>query len=103
MGYETRIESVPGSDDKDIMLYTLSTCIWCKKTKQMLQDLGLAYDYVDVDLLSGEEQDAAYADMWKYNQSTSFPTIVVNDGKQVILGFDEDELRGLATEIKENE
>ncbi len=103
MGYETHIESVPGSEDKDIMLFTLSTCVWCKKTKTMLQDLGLAYSYVDVDLLSGAEQDAAYQDMWKYNQSTSFPTIVVNDGRQVILGFDEGELRGLVREVTENE
>jgi glutaredoxin-like protein NrdH len=85
------------------MLYTLSTCVWCKKTKALLQDLGLSYNYVDVDMLSGAEQDAAYQDMWKYNQSTSFPTIVINDGRQVILGFNEDEIRGLAVEVKENE
>lgn len=95
MGYEAHVESVPGSEGKDIMLFTLSTCVWCTKTKALLQDLGLAYNYVDVDLLNGEEQDAAYQDMWKYNQSTSFPTVVVNDGRQVILGFDEAEIRGL--------
>jgi glutaredoxin-like protein NrdH len=103
MGYQEHVESVPGAEDNDIFLFTLSTCIWCKKTKQMLMDLGVAYDYVDVDLLSGADQDEAYAQMWKYNQSTSFPTIVVNDGKQVILGFDEAEIRGLAREVQENE
>lgn len=95
MTYETSIQSVPGAEDKDIMLFTLSTCIWCRKTKALLQDMGIAYDYVDVDMLEGDDKDEAMKEMWKYNPSTSFPTIVVNNGQEVILGYDEAQIRNL--------
>jgi glutaredoxin-like protein NrdH len=95
VSYETSIQSVPGSEDKDLMLFTLSTCIWCRKTKALLQDLGLAYSYVDVDLLEGADRDEAMKEMWKHNPSTSFPTIVVNGGAEVILGYDEEKINGL--------
>jgi glutaredoxin-like protein NrdH len=95
MSYETFIQSVPGTEDKDIMLFTLSTCIWCRKTKALLQELGLAYNYVDVDLLEDADKEEAMKEMWKHNPSTSFPTIVVDGGAEVILGFDEAQIRGL--------
>ena len=95
MSYKTSIVNISGKKDNDIMLFTLSTCIWCKKTKQLLKDLGLEYNYVDVDLLTGSDQDEAYNEMWKHNQSTSFPTIIIN-GEKIIIGFDEDELRNLS-------
>jgi glutaredoxin len=96
MSYETHIQSVPGAEDKEIMLFTLSTCIWCRKTKKLLQDLGLAYDYIDVDLLESDDKEEAMKEMWKYNSSTSFPTMVVNGGAEVILGLDEPQIRKLA-------
>ena len=27
------------------MLYALSTCQWCHKTKVLLEELGIAFDY----------------------------------------------------------
>jgi len=33
------------------MLYALSTCVWCKKTKELLASLGVDHSYVFVDLL----------------------------------------------------
>ena len=38
-----------------VMLYALSTCIWCRKTRQLLEDEKVTYDYLYVDLLEGEE------------------------------------------------
>ncbi|MCX7039766.1 MAG: glutaredoxin family protein, partial [Spirochaetes bacterium] len=32
-------------------MYTLSTCMWCRMAKNLLRDLGVGYEYVDVDLL----------------------------------------------------
>ncbi len=40
------------------MLYALSTCQWCHKTKTLLEELGIAFDYDYVDLLEGKEQDS---------------------------------------------
>ena len=37
--------------EKDIFVFTLSTCQWCRKGKQWLTDNKYAYKYIDVDLL----------------------------------------------------
>jgi glutaredoxin-like protein NrdH len=81
-------EQVPGKDCGKVVLFALSTCGWCKKTKALLSELGIAYDYVFVDLLTGEDRDTAVKLIEKYNPQRSFPTIVLNDSK-VIVGFNE--------------
>lgn len=45
------------------MLYALSTCVWCKKTKKLLTELGVDFSYVYVDLLKGEEQARVIAEV----------------------------------------
>ena len=85
------IEHVAGKDKGKIMLYALSTCIWCKKTKEFLSSVGVAFDYIYVDLLKGEERAKAIASVKRFNPSTSFPTLVVND--KAIIGFKEKEIK----------
>ena len=75
----------------NVMLFALSTCGWCRKTRQFLDDHKVAYDCVYVDLLEGEEKERVLAEVRKWNPSTSFPTVVV-DGR-VVVGFREDKLR----------
>ena len=84
-------EHVAGNDKGKIMLYALSTCIWCKKTRELLQSLGLAFDYIYVDLLKGEDRAQAIDEIKKYNSSTSFPIIVI--GEKAIVGFREKEIK----------
>lgn len=85
--------SVKGrSSRRRVMLYTLSTCVWCKKTKRLLESLGAAYDYIDVDLLDGDEEQAVMDEVRRRNPACTFPTMVV-DGKDVIAGFKESEIR----------
>jgi glutaredoxin-related protein len=38
---------------RNIKLYALSTCIWCRKTKEFLDKSGVEYEYVYVDELEG--------------------------------------------------
>ena len=86
-------EQVTGSNaNHHIRLYTLSTCVWCKKTKELLRELDVAYEYVDVDMLAGDDLLEANEEVKKYNPYRSYPTIVVDDGKRVILGFNEKEI-----------
>lgn len=87
-----KIEHVDGRKAGKVMLYALSTCIWCRKTKQLLTDMGVEYDYVFVDLLSGADKDEAVKTVTKWNPDCSFPTMVVNDSK-CIVGFKEPEIR----------
>ncbi len=74
------------------MLYALSTCEWCRKTRELLTDLGVDYSYVYVDLLSGEERNRVAGEMAKWNRARSFPTMVINNST-VIIGFLDDRIR----------
>ncbi len=73
------------------MLYTLSTCVHCAATKRFLREHGIEYDYVDVDLLEGQERENIRDEVMKVSGGFRFPTIVV--GKKVIVGFYEDKLK----------
>jgi len=84
---------VDGRQNGNIVIYTLSTCMWCRMTKTLLKDIGVAYSYVDVDTLAGEEKEQAKAEIKRWNPSGSYPTIVIND-RECLSGFDETEIRG---------
>jgi glutaredoxin-like protein NrdH len=86
------ITHVPGKDAGRVMLFALSTCGWCAKTRKLLEDLGVAYDYEYVDLLQGEEKKNIMKVVAKWNPAGSFPTIVIKD-KQCIVGFKEDDIK----------
>ena len=85
-------EHVDGEDKGEIKLFALSTCAWCRKTKQLLTDLGVEYDYVYVDQLNGNVREEAINELEKWNPRCSFPTLVINEDKCVV-GFKEDEIR----------
>lgn len=78
-----------------ILMFALSTCVWCKKTRRLLDESGIKYECIEVDLLIPEEQKKAYKQMKKYNSEETFPTIIVNEGKKVIIGYVESELKSL--------
>ena len=75
-----------------VVMYGLSTCVWCKKTRQLLTDLGVDFEYIYVDNLDGDEEEKVIQVVKRFNPSVSFPTIVIND-ERAILGFDEQAIR----------
>ncbi len=84
---------VDGKNKGAVKLYALSTCVWCKKTKKLLSELGVAYDYVDVDQLDDKEGDRIESEeVKKWNKAGTYPTMVVNNQKAIIY-FQEDEIR----------
>lgn len=85
-------EHVDGEDKGKITLFALSTCGWCKKTRMLLEELGMKYNYLYVDLTSGDERDEIVEALKKYNPDVSFPTIVINDS-DVIVGFEKDQIK----------
>ena len=74
-----------------VKIYSLSTCSHCKSTKKFLGDCTVKYEFVDVDLLDGQERKAILEDVKKFNPKCSFPTIII--GEKVIVGFKEAEIR----------
>ena len=76
-----------------VFLYTLSTCGWCKKTKELLKEKGIAYEYLDVDVLKAEERKAAIEDLQKRNAPLGFPIVII-DENQLISGYQPDKILG---------
>jgi glutaredoxin-like protein NrdH len=76
--------------DNNIKLYALSTCVHCKKAKELLDKKGIDYDCTYVDRLSGEERTQAINEVKQYNPSLSFPTLVIGD--DCIVGFKKQEI-----------
>lgn len=83
---------VEGKNNGKVMLYAISTCLWCKKTKEFLTNEGIEFDYIYVD--KADEEDGRMLDniVRKWNPRESFPTIVIND-EMVIVGFKPDEIK----------
>jgi glutaredoxin-like protein NrdH len=79
-------------DEHEVVFYGLSTCIWCKRTRNFLESQEVAFDYTYVDLLQGQEKKDAIAQVRRWNRSVSFPTIVI-DGQQCVVGFKQDQLQ----------
>ncbi len=85
---------VSGRDIGNITVYALSTCGWCRKAKAFFNDNGIAYQYIDVDMLSDTELSDVRQRQLRHNPSGSFPTIVINDEK-CIIGYDKESLDAL--------
>jgi glutaredoxin len=86
------MQHVDGENKGKIVLFALSTCGWCKKTRMLLEDVGAEYDYIYVDLLQGDERQEVVKQVEKWNPQLSFPTMVINDD-ETIVGFNEDRVR----------
>jgi glutaredoxin len=75
-----------------VFLYTLSTCGWCKKTKQLLKENDIEYEFLDVDLCSQEKRSQAVSDIRSRNIPLGFPIIIIDD-EEVISGYKEGAIR----------
>ncbi len=83
---------IEGQKKGDIILYTISTCAWCKKTKKFLKTLGVEYQYIDVDLLDPDEKKKIDKEVMKWNPQRNYPMIVINN-KKCVVGYKEDEIK----------
>lgn len=77
---------------KRVRLYALSTCVWCKRTKRLLKEMGVVYEGVDVDLLSKDRERRVRAYIEGLDTDGGFPVMII-DGKEIIRGYDEDRIR----------
>jgi glutaredoxin-like protein NrdH len=75
-----------------VTFYGLSTCIWCRKTRNFLEEQGITFDFVYVDLIHGQELEEVKEQVRRWNPSVSFPTIVIDD-EQSVVGFKPDKLK----------
>jgi glutaredoxin len=80
------------SSSHAVLFYGLSTCGWCRRTREFLEESDVGFDFVYVDLLTGDERTQALEEIKRVNPKTNFPTVVV-DGDTVLVGYDPDRLK----------
>ena len=61
-------------------------------TKKLLNELGVAYDFVDLDGLEGKERETTLENLKRWNPKCSFPSLVINDEKCTV-GYDEKKIK----------
>lgn len=81
--------------DNKVTLYALSTCIHCRKTKELLEELlgPDGFDCIYTDRLSGDERNDTLRELRRINPEVSFPTTVSGDDH--VVGFKQDRIREL--------
>ncbi len=75
-----------------VQMYAISTCVWCKMTKQYLKDNDVEYEYIDVDLCDEKEKQEIREHILSKGGRLSYPTIIVDD-KVLITGFRKDRFK----------
>jgi glutaredoxin len=75
-----------------VVLYALSTCAWCKMTKQFLKDNDIEFEYVDVDLCEEEDKQKIRQHIQSKGGPLSYPTVIIDDN-MLITGFRKDKLK----------
>ncbi len=85
------VNHVEGKKVGNIILYSLTTCPWCHKVRELLDAASVAYDYIDVDLTDGEERQETLSQVERYSPRLSFPVLLINN--QVFIRYQEDEIQ----------
>lgn len=88
------MEHVNGENKGKVVLFALSTCGWCRRTRALLEELKVEYSYIYVDLLEGQERGEIIEQVKRFNSQLSFPTLVIDDEKTIV-GFNEEEIKEL--------
>ena len=88
-----QFSKVQGKQNKHkVILYALSTCVWCKMTKQFLKDNEVEFEYIDVDLCQEEDKQEIRQHIQSKGGPLSYPTTIVDDNV-LITGFRKDLLK----------
>ena len=76
-----RVEGTTGKR-RDIFLFTLSTCMWCKMGKKWLKERGYAYTFLDVDTIPVDEKNRLKEDTGKLTGvQVRYPFLVTSEDK----------------------
>lgn len=88
-----RYIKVPGKyKGHKVLIYAISTCIWCKRAKKFLRDQDIEYKYVDIDQCNVEDRSKIKNDILARGGQLVYPTIIIDD-KILINNFRIDKIR----------
>jgi len=72
--------------DKNVKVYSTSTCPWCIRTKQFLKDNNVAFEDIDV-----SSNETAAEEMIKKSGQMGVPVLDIEG--QIIVGFDKEKIK----------
>jgi glutaredoxin-like protein NrdH len=78
--------------ENQVLLYTLTTCKRCKKTKEYLVEHDIAFEFIDVDVISAEARNEIFDILVGMKIPVGFPVSIIDDTK-IISGYHPDELK----------
>ena len=83
--------------EENILVFTLSTCMWCKKCKRFLNEQGMKYKYIDVDKIDPGDK-VKFLDYLRenYEERISYPFLTCNSGH--VIGYDPNKYKTLLME-----
>ena len=75
-----------------VVVYALSTCVWCRMTKEFLKDNKIEFEYLDVDTCDVKETEQARQTILSKGGSLNYPITIIDNSK-VVTGFRKDLLK----------
>ncbi len=72
--------------------------MWCRKTRELLGELGVSFDFVEVDTLDSDQREEAMSEVVQWNPDRTFPTLVVGDEKTIV-GYQKDKIKEALGEL----
>ncbi len=77
---------------KNVKMYTLSTCPWCKKTKSFFREHEIPFEYTDYDLTDDETREEILKEMRNHG-ANGFPYVKI--GEDIVVGYNPKEFSNL--------
>jgi glutaredoxin len=93
LGELTTVRVEGERSEHGVFVFALSTCGWCKRTKEFLRENDVAFEYVDFDKCTMDEKREVGRILKERDVPLGFPVTIVDD-EVVISGFKPDEFRG---------
>jgi glutaredoxin-like protein NrdH len=74
-----------------VLVYALSTCVWCNLTKKFLVDNNVEHEYINVDQCSDGDKEKIRLDIIEKGGRLSYPVVIIDD-KKLINGFQKEDI-----------
>jgi glutaredoxin len=69
---------------KKVSMYTLSTCPWCRKTKNFFKEHNIPFDFIDYDLADETTQSRIIEEL-DAKGANGFPYVKIDN--DVVMGY----------------
>jgi glutaredoxin len=84
---------VSGQNNKHkVLMYSISTCGWCKRAKKFFKDNNVEFEFVDIDQCNLEDKRKIMKDIQSRGGTLAYPTLII-DNEILLTGAPQDKLR----------